>query len=174
MRASVYIATSLDGFIARENGGIDWLAATQAASGAEDYGYQAFMASIDVLVMGRNTFELAQTFAEWPYGDTPVVVLSSRAVTIPDRLRKTVEAMNGTTAQVMQQLAARGWRHAYVDGGRTIQGFLNAGAIQELIIKCGDGTAIISFSKVERRFCTPRLQCDPSLRVVVARTCGKS
>ena len=55
-----------------------------------------------------------------------------------------------------------------------VEAIIDRGPIQELIIKCGDGTAIISFSKVERRFCTPRLQCDPSLRVVVARTCGKS
>lgn len=134
MKASVYIATSLDGFIAREDGGIDWLEATQAASGSEDYGYQAFMDSVDVLVMGRNTYELVLTFGEWPYATKPVVVLSSRAMVIPDRLPKTVEAMTGTPAEVTQQLAARGWTHAYIDGGKTIQAFLNAGLIQELII----------------------------------------
>jgi dihydrofolate reductase len=134
MKASVYIATSLDGFIARENGGIDWLESTQVASGNEDYGYKAFMESVDVLVMGRNTFELVLTFGEWPYGDKPVVVLSSRGVTIPDRLPKTVEGMTGTPLQVAQQLAARGWAHAYIDGGKTIQAFLNAGLIQEMIV----------------------------------------
>lgn len=134
MKASVYVATSLDGFIAREDGGIDWLEATQAASGTEDYGYKAFMESVDVLVMGRNTFELALTFGEWPYGDKPVVVLSTRGITIPDRLPKTVEGMHGTPSQVVQQLAARGWRHAYIDGGKTIQGFLSAGLVQQMII----------------------------------------
>lgn len=134
MKASAYIATSLDGFIARENGGIDWLQSTQSASGGEDYGYQAFMESVDVLVMGRNTFELVLTFEAWPYGDKPVVVLSSRGVTIPGHLPKTVECMAGTPLQVAQQLAARGWAHAYIDGGKTIQAFLNAGLIQQLVI----------------------------------------
>ncbi|MDP2319141.1 MAG: dihydrofolate reductase, partial [Acidobacteriota bacterium] len=73
MECTVYIATSLDGFIARSNGGIDWL----PAPGAEDYGYAEFMDSVDAIVMGRNTFELALTFGDWPY-EKPVVVLSSR------------------------------------------------------------------------------------------------
>ena len=78
MKASVYIATSLDGFIARTNGDIDWLSGGSSVDGGEDYGYKAFMATIDVLVMGRHTYEKALTFAAWSYGSTPVVVPSSQ------------------------------------------------------------------------------------------------
>jgi dihydrofolate reductase len=132
MRASVYIATSLDGFIARENGGLDWLPAAGGAGG-EDYGYAAFMATVDVLVMGRRTFETALGFGEWPY-DKPVVVLSSRPVSVPTHLTRSVEAMSCPPAEVVRRLEARGAGHLYVDGGRTIQGFLAAGLIQRVII----------------------------------------
>ena len=66
MKASVYIATSLDGYIARENGDIDWLPGSDAQGGDEDYGYHEFMDSIDVLVMGRNTYEMVLSFGQWP------------------------------------------------------------------------------------------------------------
>ncbi|ACL74249.1 dihydrofolate reductase family protein [Thioalkalivibrio sulfidiphilus] len=130
MRASVFIATSLDGFIAREDGGIDWL----PAFGKEDYGYQAFFDSVDVLVMGRNTYELARGFGAWPYGDTPVVVLSHRGVEIPPDLAATVECLAAPPGEVLERLAARGLRHAYIDGGKTIQGFLSEGLIDELTL----------------------------------------
>ena len=133
MKASVYIATSVDGFIAREDGSVDWLTGgADAASG--DYGYQAFMDSVDALVMGRSTFELVLTFGAWPYGEKPVVVLSSQQMEIPEEIAGTVSLMNGTPAEVVQQLSERGYRHLYIDGGQTIQGFLRAGLIQTLII----------------------------------------
>ncbi len=130
MKTSVFIATSLDGFIAREDGGIDWL----PAFGEEDYGYQAFFDSVDVLVMGRNTYELARGFGAWPYGDTPVVVLSHRGVEIPAELTATVECLAAPPGEVLERLAARGLRHAYIDGGKTIQGFLSEGLIHELTL----------------------------------------
>jgi len=131
LRASVFIATSVDGFIARTDGAIDWL---PAQTDDEDYGYQAFMDSVDALVMGSNTFALASSFTPWPYGSKPVVVLSSRALAIPPALAGTVESMCASPHAVMQRLAARGLRHVYVDGGRTIQGFLRDGLIDRLII----------------------------------------
>ena len=78
MIASVYIATSLDGYIARENGDVDWLSAENGAGDGEDYGFQEFMASVDVLVMGRNSYDKVLSFGEWPYGNKKVVVLTSR------------------------------------------------------------------------------------------------
>ena len=78
MKASVYIATSLDGYIARENGDIDWLPGSDGQGGDEDYGYHEFMDSIDFLVMGRNTYEMVLSFGQWPYGDKSVVVLRTR------------------------------------------------------------------------------------------------
>ncbi|MGH3146629.1 MAG: dihydrofolate reductase family protein, partial [Rubrobacter sp.] len=134
LKATVYIATSVDGFIARENGGIDWLPGGEDAEGSEDYGYQEFIGSVDAIVMGRNTYDLASSFGSWPYGEKPVVVLSSRQVDIPDAIATTVESMTASPREVVRRLAERGFGHLYVDGGKTIQGFLGEGLIQRLII----------------------------------------
>lgn len=136
MKASVYIATSLDGFIARTNGALDWLPGSDGEeTGGEDHGYREFMASVDYLVMGRNTFEVVLGFGgEWPYGEKPVVVLSSRPLEIPDRLAGRVESMSGSPHGVTNRLAERGAKHLYIDGGQTIQQFLAGGLIQQLII----------------------------------------
>ena len=131
--ASVFIATSLDGFIARGNGDIDWLP-TGADSAAEDYGYAEFMKHIDAIVMGRMTYEKVRTFGQWPYGKTPVVVLATRKVDIPKELAKSVTTMSGNVEAIVNHLASRELTRLYVDGGATIQKFLNAGAIQRLII----------------------------------------
>lgn len=133
MRASVFIATTLDGFIARQNGEIDWLGESPGGNG-EDYGYKKFMSTVDVLVMGRHTYERALTFRDWPYRDKPVVVLSSRALRIPSQLARSVKAMSGSPIEVVSRLSKRGAEHLYIDGGRTIQGFLAAGLIQRLLI----------------------------------------
>jgi len=129
VKASVFIATSLDGFIARTNGELDWL----PPGGGEPHGYDEFMATVDALVVGRKTFETALTFGTWPYGAKPVFVLSTRTLA-PAPPGAVVERMSGPPAEIVSQLAARGVRHAYVDGGITIQGFLQAGLIQRLII----------------------------------------
>lgn len=134
-KTSVFIATSLDGFIAREDGGIDWLPTPDDDSETdEDHGYNDFIKNIDALVMGRNTFELVLTFDEWYYGDMPVFVLTTRGVDIPDRLSKTVSQMSGEPQEIVERLAEKGYNHLYVDGGKTIQGFLNAGLIDEMTI----------------------------------------
>lgn len=134
MRASVFIATSLDGFIARPNGDLDWLPGADGTALEEDHGYNAFIATVDVVVIGRGTFEKVLSFGAWPYAAMPVRVLSSRDVEIPTSLPPCVEAMSGPPAEVVAELSRQGFRHAYVDGGRTIQGFLAAGLIQKLIL----------------------------------------
>jgi dihydrofolate reductase len=131
VRCSVFIATSLDGYIARADGAIDWLPMPEAG---EDYGYKAFMSSVDAIVIGRNTYDLVQTFGEWPYGRTRVVILSSRGVDVPPAIAETTESMSAPPAEVVGELAGRGMKHLYIDGGRTIQGFLAAGLITDLII----------------------------------------
>ena len=98
--ASVFIATSLDGFIAREDGAIDWLVGADASAAGEDYGFDAYFASVDALVMGRNTWELVRTFDSWQYGAKPVVVLTSRAIEIPPERRATVSATSGEPAEI--------------------------------------------------------------------------
>jgi dihydrofolate reductase len=135
LTVAVFIATSLDGFIARPDGRIDWLEAANATvPPGEDCGYAAFMASVDCLVMGRNTFEQVLQFAEWPYGDRRVIVLSSRPVSLPAPLRPTVSVSAETPAQLCRRLGAEGLRNIYVDGGKTIQGFLAAGLIDRMTI----------------------------------------
>ena len=129
MKASVFVGTSLDGFIARANGDLDFL----EAGGGEPHGYDEFIATVDALVIGRKTFETVLTFGSWPYGNKPVFVLSTRplAPTPPGAM---VERMSGAPADIVSQLAARGIGHIYVDGGITIQRFLEAGLIHRLII----------------------------------------
>lgn len=129
MTVSVFVGTSLDGFIARPNGDLDWL----PAGGGEPHGYDEFIASVDAIVIGRKTFETVLTFGAWPYGDKRVVVLSSRPLDL-SAAGGVVEQMAGPPAEIVSRLAASGARHLYVDGGITIQGFLRAGLIQRIII----------------------------------------
>jgi len=129
MKASAFIGTSLDGFIARTNGGLDFL----PPGGGEPHGYDEFMATVDALVIGRKTFETVLTFDGWPYGEKPVVVLSGRPLA-PAPPGAAVERMSGAPAEIVSQLAARGIRHVYVDGGITIPRFLQDGLIQRLIV----------------------------------------
>ena len=129
MKASVFVGTSLDGFIARADGSLDFL----PPGGGEPHGYEEFMATVDALVIGRNTFETVLGFGGWAYGKKPVFVLSSRPIaTAPPGA--VVEQMSGEPAGIVSNLEARGIRHIYVDGGITIQRFLQAGLIHRLIV----------------------------------------
>src|SRR5216684_3541734 len=130
MIVSVFIGTSVDGFLARPNGDLDFL----PEGGGEPHGYNEFIASVDAIVIGRKTFEKVLSLGAWPYGDKRVVVLSSRPVDLSAAGGGVVEQMAGTPAEIVSQLAASGAHHLYVDGGITIQGFLRAGLIQRLII----------------------------------------
>jgi dihydrofolate reductase len=130
MKVSVFIGTSVDGFIARPNGDLDFL----PAGGGEPHGYNEFMASVDALVIGRNTFETVLAFPEWPYGDKRVVVLSSRPLDFSTVRGGVVEQMAGAPEAIVAKLAPSGVKHIYVDGGITIQRFLRAGLVQHLTI----------------------------------------
>jgi len=132
MTVSVFIGTSLDGFIARPNGALDFL----PEDGGEPHGYNEFIATIDAIVMGRNTFETVLAMSPWPYDKKRVVVLSSRPIDFSavEGKEGKVEQMSGTPAEIIAQLAATGARNLYIDGGITIQRFLRAGLVQRLII----------------------------------------
>lgn len=135
LRVSAFMATSLDGFIARANGALDWLdRANASVPPGEDCGYAAFFATVDVLVMGRGTFETVLTFPSWPYGDLPVVVLSRRGIEVPVERRTTVSVSDEELPTLVARLAAAGRQHAYVDGGQTVQSFLRAGLLNELTL----------------------------------------
>ncbi len=132
---SAFIATSLDGFIARKNGSIDWLNdANESVTPGEDCGYSKFMADVDVLVMGRNTFEQVLTFDPWPYASLPVVVLSRRGISLQTALPSGVSVTSETPAALVDRLTEQGARKIYVDGGLTIQSFLAAGLIADITI----------------------------------------
>jgi dihydrofolate reductase len=130
MTASVFIGTSLDGFIARRNGSFDFL----PADGGEPHGYDEFIAGVDALVIGRNTFETVLAFPEWPYHAKRVVVLGHKPIDFSSVRGGVVEQMSGEPQQIVAKLAATGAHNLYIDGGITIQRFLRAGMIQRLII----------------------------------------
>lgn len=126
---SVFIGTSVDGFIARRDGSLDWL----PAGGGEEHGYTAFIASVDAIVMGRGTFDTVLKFDPWPF-QKPVIVLTTHepdAIPPPGTL---VEFMSAAPRDVVGRLAERGLKHLYIDGGVTIQRFLKAGLIDRMTI----------------------------------------
>ena len=135
IRCSVFIAASIDGFIARPNGDIEWLHRPEYET-AELNGvtYERFIATVDALVMGRKTLEKILSFPEWPYEGTPVIALSHQPLQIPAHLEGKVELMAGDVTSLVATLAERGMKHLYIDGGQTIQAFLEAGLVNELII----------------------------------------
>lgn len=148
MKTSVFVGTSLDGFMARVDGQLDFL----PPDGGEAHGYDEFMATVDAMVIGRKTYETVLSFDAWPYGEKPVVVLSTKPLA-PAPRGAVVEHLMGAPADIVAQLAARGIQHIYVDGGITIQRFLQAGLIQRLIITrvpvlIGAGTPL--FGALER------------------------
>ncbi|MCP4143401.1 MAG: dihydrofolate reductase [Chloroflexi bacterium] len=136
MKISAYIATSLDGFIARENGDLNWLPGSDGneAGSGEDYGYRQFMESVDILVMGRHTYEMVISFGEWPYGEKQVIVLSSKGIEIPENLAEKVESSSSSPTDLVDRLRKSGAKHLYIDGGKTIQSFLQDALIDEIII----------------------------------------
>jgi dihydrofolate reductase len=159
MTVSVFVGTSLDGFIARLNGDFDFL----PPGGGEPHGYDEFIASVDAIVIGRKTFETVLTLGAWPYGDKRVVVLSSGPVDLSAAGGGRIELMAGPPSEIVSRLAASGAQHLYVDGGITIQRFLRAGLIQRLIITrvpvlIGDGIPLFG-----------TLQRDIPLRHVTTR-----
>ncbi len=130
MMVTVFVGTSVDGFIARINGDLDFL----PEGGGEPHGYTEFIATVDAIVVGRNTFEKVLTFDAWPYGQKRVVVLSSRPVDLSPAIGGVLEHMSGAPGEIVSRLAASGANHLYVDGGITIQRFLAAGLVQRLIV----------------------------------------
>lgn len=138
LRASAFIATSLDGFIARPDGALDWLpGAGDAGAPADDHGYAAYMADVDAIVWGRKTYEVVMGFdMPWPYDGRRVVVLSTtlRESDLPGRVRGKLELHPGPIPALAAHLEASGARHAYVDGGQVVQGFLREGLLDAITV----------------------------------------
>lgn len=165
MKVSVYCGTSLDGFIAREDGDIEWLnEANATVPEGEDCGYAAFMSSVDVLVMGRKTYEQVLSFGAWPYGNTRVIVLSSQSIPFPETLPDTVSHSSETPRALYDRLSEEGAKHLYIDGGATIQRFLAEGLVDEItvtVIPILLGTGISLFGPLERDLRLTLLEVKP-------------
>lgn len=147
IHCTAYLGMSLDGFIAGPNDELDWLDELDHIPGV-DYGYGAFMATVDALVMGRRTFEtVVGLVEEWPY-DKPVIVMSSTLSELPSHVRE-CEIFSGSPAEVVAVANERGWSKLYVDGGSLASSFANEGLLDELIVSVlpvALGTGISMFS----------------------------
>jgi dihydrofolate reductase len=142
---SIYLAASLDNFIATPDGGLDWLTSIPNPSGS-DYGFAEFLSRMDAVVMGRKTFETVLGFDIWPYS-VPAFVLSRSLASLPDKVAGKAELIRGEPAGIVKSLSEGGFNNLYLDGGVTIQGFLAADLIDEMIITrvpvlLGDGVPL--------------------------------
>jgi dihydrofolate reductase len=133
MRTSVYVGTSLDGFIARPNGDLDWLDNSENHNREVLESYNEFISTIDAIVIGRGTFEKVLTFPSWPY-EKKVFVLSTGLTQLPESVREKAALLSMKPHEVLRYLANQGFSHVYVDGGKVIQSFLKDDCIDELII----------------------------------------
>jgi dihydrofolate reductase len=161
MKCSVYIATSADGYIATPDGGVDWLHTAgnlEADMGTEDMGFQAFMDSVDCMIMGRKCMEkissMKLTPEQWPYGEMRIAVLSNTVKEPPENLLGKIEMYSGDIQDLILQLENSGLEHAYIDGGSTITSFINLRLIDEMTITkvpvlLGEGIPL--FGKIQQR-----------------------
>jgi dihydrofolate reductase len=129
MPCSVFVGISVDGYMARPDGAVDFL-----SESPEPHGEREFFASVDAVVIGRKTYEWVVAYGQWPYGKMRVVVLSSQALDFSKFPEARVEQLSGEPAEIVAKLAASGAHHLYIDGGVTIQRFLRAGLIDTLIV----------------------------------------
>ncbi len=154
MKTTVYIGTSLDGFIARTNGDIDWLVKFES----EDvhHNFQEFINRIDAIVMGRGTYEKVLTFPSWQY-EKKVFVLSASIKHVPEMLQGKVTLLSMKPVELLDYLSKEGFSNIYVDGGNVIQSFLKEDLIDELIITkvpvlIGSGIPLFGFLESDLEF----------------------
>jgi dihydrofolate reductase len=154
LKVIVYIGTSLDGFIARKDGDIDWL--TQFANVEAIHAYKEFISRIDAIVIGRGTFEKVLSFPSWPY-DKKVFVLSSSIKQVPDELTEKVTVLSAHPRKLLSNLSGLGFSSVYIDGGKVIQDFLKEDLVDELIISkvpilIGDGIPLFGQLSTDLKF----------------------
>ncbi len=142
MKCSVFIATSVDGFIAKEDGSVEWLHTagnTNVEMGEQaDMGMNDYISTVDCMIMGRKCMEMISSMdltpEQWPYGTTKIIVLSNTIKEAPENLKSKVEMYSGDLLSLISNLEKNGYKHAYIDGGTTIQAFINLKLINELTI----------------------------------------
>lgn len=136
MKCSVFIATSVDGFIAKEDGSVDWL--HTAENPEADMGMNEYMSSIDCMIMGRKCMDMISSMnltpEQWPYENTKIIVLSNTLKEAPENLKGKVEMYSGDLQVLVSKLENKGFKHAYIDGGTTVQAFINLKLINEITI----------------------------------------
>jgi dihydrofolate reductase len=131
MKCSVFCGVSVDGFLARIDDTLDFL----DAGGDAPHGFTEFLKSIDVIVLGRRTFDVVRKIGHFGlYGKKQIIVLSSKRLDLSSIKAAKIEQMSGTPQAIVRQLEKRGFKHAYVDGGVTIRRFLNAGLLDSLTV----------------------------------------
>jgi dihydrofolate reductase len=156
MKATVYIATSVDGFIAKSDGDIEWLHNPDYAIEGEDMGYAEFTSSYDCLLMGKNSFEKVHSFGFWPYEGKRTVVLSKSLKDLPKELADKAELSSLGIRDLVSKLESEGVKHLYVDGGSLIQSFLKEKMITDIIITqipilLGDGISLFAKGGIENQ-----------------------
>lgn len=137
MKTIGYIATSLDGYIARKDGSLDWLEQDcWADPDGSDYGWKAHLASVDAMIMGKNTFLKILDIGQWVYGDLPVFVASKslRGEDVPEHLRTKVSIISGTASELAKKIREKNKSKIYVDGGKLLQSFIRACILNELVV----------------------------------------
>ena len=127
-RISVFIAHSVDGYIATDDDSLDWLFA--AAPEGEDYGFEAFLADVDLIAMGRGTYDFIKDFPELPYGDRPIHVLTHQALGPRDGF----SFYAATPEEAVASWEEAGVRRVYLDGGTVISAFLEAGLVDDMLL----------------------------------------
>jgi len=157
-RCSAFLATSLDGFIARPDGGLDWLTPFQS-----EHGYTAFFQTVDTVLIGRATWEVVGGFPAWPFDGKRVAVLTHR----PLAAGHGELALSGGLSEVLAALSAGGARSIYVDGGAVVSQFLAAGLLDELTLNLipvvlGEGIPLFQGELPERRLALASSQAYPS------------
>lgn len=174
MKCSVYIAATADGFIARKDGGIDWLETAGDPEKGVGEGYidiETFIATVDCMIMGRKTIEAISGFnltpEQWPYGDLKVIALSRSLKEPPDNLKGKVEMYSGDLPALLDRLEQEGHKSAYVDGGSTIQSFIKHGLISEIIVTqmpilIGEGQPLFGETQRDVRLSDPSVVVCPS------------
>ncbi|SCY50650.1 dihydrofolate reductase family protein [Pseudomonas flexibilis] len=154
MKFSVFVATSLDGYVADAHGGIGWLLdLTRQVPEGEDCGYQEFLAGMDALVFGRRALEQALCFPEWPYGDKPVFVVCPEWASLPDGVPASVSLTNRSPRELARLLEKQGFGHAFLDDESLIRGCLRQGLIDTITLTTvpmllGNGVSLFGRSGV--------------------------
>ncbi len=134
LKISVFIATSVDGYIARPDGDVAWLHEIDPLEDGDDAGYGEIFNAVDALVMGRGSFEKVLEFDSWPYAEKPVIVLSKSLTEIPSHLADVVSIDPASPRAFVEKILERGYKHIYLDGGKVIQSFLREGLVDEMTI----------------------------------------